>query len=131
MTTRVAECNCGRLKIRVTGEPIRVSVCHCLECQRRTGSPFAMQARWERPNVTIEGTAKQYVRIGESGRKCIQSFCAECGATVYYQLETAPDVFAVPVGAFADPNFPPPRFSVFEVRKHAWVQMPADIERWD
>jgi hypothetical protein len=57
MTTRVAECNCGQLKVRVTGEPIRVSVCHCLACQRRSGSVFAMQARFERPNVSIEGTS--------------------------------------------------------------------------
>jgi hypothetical protein len=88
-----------------------------------------MQARFERPNVSIEGTSKQYVRIADSGNQCTHSFCPECGATVYYQLNSAPDVFAVPVGAFADPQFPPPRFSVYEERKHAWVQMPADVER--
>ena len=131
MTTRVAECNCGQLKARVTGEPIRISVCHCLACQCRTGSVFAMQARFERSNVSVEGTSKQYVRIADSGNQCIQSFCPECGATVFYRLNTAPEVIAIPVGAFADPQFPPPRFSVYEARKHAWVQMPADAERMD
>lgn len=129
MTTRIAECNCGQLKVRVTGEPTRISVCHCLACQRRTGSVFGMQARFDRANVTIEGTSKQYVRVADSGNKGIHSFCPECGATVYYQLDTAPDVIAIPVGAFADPQFPPPRFSVYEERKHAWVQMPAEAER--
>src|SRR6186713_1396327 len=105
MTTREATCNCGQLKVRAAGEPIRISICHCLACQRRTGGPFAMQARFERANVTIQGQAKIYVRITHEGNQSVQSFCPECGATVYYQSNTAPDVFAVPVGAFADPDF--------------------------
>lgn len=35
---------------------------------------------------------------------------------------------AGPVGAFADPNFPPPVFSVYEDRMHGWVSMPQGIE---
>lgn len=131
MTTREATCNCGQLRVQARGEPIRISICHCLACQRRTGSPFAMQARFERANVTIQGRAKTYVRVTDEGNQCVQSFCPECGSTVYYQLNTAPDVFAVPVGAFADPNFPPPKFSVYEARKHSWVQVPASAERSD
>lgn len=131
MTTRQATCSCGQLKVHTRGEPIRISVCHCLACQRRTGSVFAMQARFERANVSIEGASKQYVRTGDSGNQCVQSFCPECGSTVYYQLKDAPDVFAVPVGAFADPTFPEPKVSVYEVRKHSWVQMPATAERFD
>lgn len=128
MTTRLATCNCGQLKVRTQGEPIRVSACHCLACQRRTGSVFGMQARWERDNVSIEGTAKQWVRITDEGNRCTQNFCPECGATVYYFLNTAPEVIAVAVGAFADPTFPEPKFSVYEERKHAWVRMPAGAE---
>jgi hypothetical protein len=37
-----------------------------------------------------------------------------------------PEAIAVPVGAFADPNFPPPRFSVWEERKHSWVAVLGD-----
>jgi hypothetical protein len=131
MTTREASCSCGQLRVQARGEPIRISICHCLACQRRTGSPFAMQARFERANVTIQGRAKTYVRVTDAGNQCVQSFCPECGGTVYYQLNTAPDVFAVPVGAFADPDFPPPKFSVYEQRKHSWVQVPSSAERMD
>jgi hypothetical protein len=38
--TRHAPCSCGRLRVEVDGEPARISVCHCLECQRRTGTAF-------------------------------------------------------------------------------------------
>ena len=55
MTVRHAECQCGQLRVDVSGEPIRVSVCHCLNCQRRSGSAFAAQARFEDKDVTITG----------------------------------------------------------------------------
>jgi hypothetical protein len=50
------------------------------------------------------------------------------GATVYYELEGNPEHVAVPVGAFAEPGFPAPSFSVYEDRMHSWVQLPAGIE---
>jgi len=43
----------------------------------------------------------------------------------------SPDVVAVPVGAFADPGFPPPRRCVYEERRHSWVQLPPDVEHYD
>ena len=106
-------------------------MCHCLACQRRTGSVFGAQARFPRENVQIQGHATQYVRTAESGNRVTFSFCPECGATVYYQLEGIPDAIAVPIGAFADPSFPAPRISVYEVSRHPWVGMPADVEHMD
>ena len=111
------------------GEPIRISVCHCLACQQRTGSIFGAQARFPSNNVDIRGQSTEYVRTGDSGKKITFHFCPECGSTVYYQLNDQPDVIAVPVGAFADPEFPPPRASVYESRRHAWAKVPNDIER--
>lgn len=100
-------------------------MCHCLACQRRTGSPFAVQARWPAAAVTIEGHARPYVRVGDEGGATTFHFCPTCGATVYYRSADAPDVIAVPVGAFADPAFPPPRRSVYGARRHPWTAMPA------
>jgi hypothetical protein len=53
------------------------------------------------------------------------------GATVFYQNDRHPDVYAIPVGAFADPGFPAPERSVWEERRHAWVTMPDGIEHID
>lgn len=39
---RTAACSCGSLAITTTGEPRRVSACHCLACQKRTGSAFGV-----------------------------------------------------------------------------------------
>jgi hypothetical protein len=128
MVTRRAECSCGQLGLVAEGEPIRISVCHCLACQRRTGSTYGMQARFPREHVRVEGRSTVYVRVSDDGDSRTYHFCPECGATVYYFLDGVPDAIAVPVGAFADPAFPPPRISVYESRRHGWVAVPAEIE---
>lgn len=120
---RVASCRCGGLVARCEGDPLRVSVCHCLECQRRTGSAFAVQARFRKDVVTLDGTYMRWERIGESGDKATYFFCPTCGSTVFYENESLPDVVAIPVGAFADPDFPIPERSIFERRRHIWVEV--------
>jgi hypothetical protein len=113
----------------VDGEPRRVSVCHCVACQRRTGSVFAVQARYGREQVRITGRSSEFVRISdEGGERRMFNFCPECGATVYYYDSSRPEMVAIPVGAFADPVFPWPTVSVWESRKHAWVSLPVDVE---
>jgi hypothetical protein len=126
--TRQAACSCGQLRLEVDGEPVRVSVCHCLACQRRTGSVFGAQARFVEEDVRIEGRHTDYTRISDDGEARTFSFCPECGATVFFKLDSAPGFIAVPVGAFADPGFPPPRRSIYESRMHSWVVMPDTIE---
>jgi hypothetical protein len=121
MITRKASCSCGKLSVTCEGEPVRISICHCIACQKRTGSVFGTQARFPREQVTIEGQSTPYTRIGDSGKPITFHFCPDCGATVYWVPTNAPGLIAVPVGAFADPSFPPPRHSVYEGRQHAWV----------
>lgn len=128
MTVRIASCSCGQLTAKVSGEPIRVSVCHCYACQRRTGSVFAAQARFARDAVEISGAGTDYVRTGDEGGRARFTFCATCGVTVYYVAEGREDSIIIPVGVFADSSFPVPTFSVYEDRMHAWVSMPKDIE---
>jgi hypothetical protein len=101
-------------------------MCHCLACQRRTGSAFGIQARFPSDRVRVIGRYSEYVRASdEGGREATFRFCPDCGATVFYTGSDAPDVIAVPIGAFADPSFPPPTVSVFESRRHPWVAVPA------
>jgi len=125
MTTRTASCSCGQLQVEVQGEPFRVSICHCLACQRRTGSVFGEQARFENSGFKVTGQCREYVRVGDEGTKITFRFCPLCGATVYFTAAGAENVIAVPVGAFADPGFASPTVSVYEHRKHSWVEVPS------
>ena len=128
MSTRIASCNCGQLTATTTGEPVRVGVCHSLACQRRTGSVFGAQARFRTEGIEFRGQSKQYLRVGDEGGKTTFNFCPFCGATVYYSSEGREGFTAIPVGAFAESDFPAPTVSVYDERKHAWVSLPANIE---
>ena len=131
MTTRNAVCSCGQLRLTCAGEPVRISICHCLDCQKRTGSVFGTQARFHRENVAIDGNSTAFSRVGDSGGTATFHFCATCGSTVYWQIAAAPDFISVAVGNFAEPRFPKPRHSVYEGRRHSWVNIEDDgsIER--
>jgi hypothetical protein len=128
---RTASCSCGQLSLTAEGDPTRVSLCHCLACQRRTGSVFGAQARFPREAVAISGRSTEFARVGDEGHTARFHFCPTCGATVYYAFDDLPEIVAVPVGAFADPSFPAPRVSVYEARRHGWVVVPEDAERWE
>jgi len=132
MATRDAVCSCGQLHLRVEGDPIRVSMCHCLACQRRTGSAFGIQARFSSNQVRVVGRYNDYVRTSDEGEgEGTFHFCPDCGATVFYELSSVADVVAVPIGAFAEPDFPPPTVSIYESRRHPWLGMTATMEHYD
>ena len=92
---------------------------------------FGAQARFPADAVIVEGQSNEYVRIGDEGSSSRFHFCPECGSTVFYRLDAIPGVVAIPVGAFADPDFPQPRVSVYGVRQHHWVHLPDSIEHLD
>src|ERR687895_224836 len=128
MTAREAACSCGQLRLTVEGDPVRISVCHCLACQRRPGGFLGRQARFPADRVRVVGPYAEYVRTSDEGEERTFRFCPDCGATVFYTTGAQKDLIAVPVGAFADPSFPPPRISVYESRRHPWVSLPDAME---
>ena len=131
MTERTASCRCGLLKATVTGDPVRVSACHCLNCKKRSGSAFTVQARWPSDQVRIEGGSKTFGKVADSGNRATFHFCANCGSDVYYEIDGKFDdkfngLVAIPLGAFDDPFALQPRFSVWEKRKHDWLEIVGD-----
>ena len=137
MMERSASCRCGQLKAVVSGEPVRVSVCHCLNCKKRSGSAFAVQARWPNDQLRVEGRSKTFVKVADSGNRGTFHFCPDCGSDVYYDIDGKFDdkfngLIAIPLGAFDDPFVMQPRFSVWEKRKHDWLEIVGDdVEHTD
>ena len=132
MTVRTAACRCGQLEAECTGEPVRISVCHCLDCKKRSGSAFSYQARWPEARVRISGDYREWERVADSGNRARYRFCPQCGSTVAYTNDSFPGAIAIPAGGFADPDFPAPRYSVYENRKHHWVEIKGDdVDRSD
>lgn len=128
---RTASCTCGQLTIEVQDKPLGVGICHCLACQRRTGSVFAALATFPVP-YRVAGEATEYVRTGDEGAQFRFRFCPVCGTTVFHTEEGFEDQsVSVAIGAFADPGFPAPRVSVYDCRRHPWVVLPEGLTTYE
>ncbi|WP_447764801.1 GFA family protein [Sphingopyxis panaciterrae] len=125
---RHASCHCGKLVLHCTGEPAKVSLCHCFDCQRRTGSLFSVAAFFRRSSVELPaGMAKAFRRASASGFAVSFHFCPECGSTLWWEPERLPDLIGVAAGAFADPDFPMPQQAVWGDERHGWIELPPEI----
>lgn len=92
---------------------------------------FATIAGFAAP-YTVTGTATSYAHVGDQGSRYTFRFCPVCGSHVFHTEEGHEDKWvAVAVGAFADPSFPAPEDSVYDCRRHAWVQLPPGIKTFD
>ncbi len=132
----LASCNCGKVTASTSVEPVRVSVCHCRACQRRTGSAFGVQARFNQSDVSITGSLKQYVRTSDEGNSVVFNFCPDCGATLYFKLEGLPKVIVIPAGNFANDEAQveipwQPSVSIYEARSCDWLTLKNIEERYD
>ncbi len=129
MATREATCHCGQLRLEATGDPFLVSICHCLACQRRTGSAFGIQAAFAPEQVSVTGRHEDYSRISDEAdrKEHVFHFCPECGSSVWQTEPDEPDAVVVFAGAFADPSFPPPTEAGYDSRRHPWLTLPKEI----
>jgi hypothetical protein len=125
---RIAQCHCGALRLTVVGEPAWVNLCHCQACQRRTGAVVHAGSYFAAADVRIEGHTKTYQRSADSGHRIRFHFCPDCGSNVYWEATRFSRHLGIAVGAFADPDFPSPTFSVWEQSMHPWLSLECELE---
>ena len=126
-----AQCQCGRLVAEVPGPSPAVVACHCVACQRRTGSPFAVAAYDPDDQVQVNGAWVRYDRGTDLGGRFENYFCPTCGTTLFFRGSKNPGVTGVAVGAFVDPHEMAPVRSVWEQTRHGWVTIPTAQQHFD
>jgi hypothetical protein len=130
--SRSASCHCGDLALVCEGEPRKVSMCHCKDCQRRTGSAFSVAVFYAREQVRLEGGSPgRFERGSSSGRPVAFSFCLRCGSNVFWEPGRMPDLIGVALGCFAEADFPAPVQSVWTKDMHRWLALPGGIARFE
>jgi hypothetical protein len=118
-------CVCGAVRFKATGEPLRVTVCHCRWCQRRTGSAFGVEVVFARDQVQLTGDGIRRHRhvSDESGRWLDLEFCGRCGGNLGLMVEAAPEIRSLPAGAFDDSGWITPDRLPF---RHIYVRSRRD-----
>ena len=129
---RQGGCQCGKVRYEVAGDPLMVGVCHCLDCQRQSGSAFGMSFIVAREAFRLlRGKLKNFTRKADSGRAATCTFCPECGTQIYQEPDFIKDMVSVKPGTLDDASFLRPTFQTWVGRKHAWVSLPADIPTFE
>jgi hypothetical protein len=88
-------CHCGLVRYEADVDPGEVTICHCADCQRLTGTAYRVTVSAPRENFhIISGDPKEYVKIADNGRRRMQYFCSNCGSPIYTtgELEDAEQV---------------------------------------
>ena len=122
-------CLCGAVRYTAEADPTSATVCHCRDCQKFTGSAFAVLVRATREAVTIEGTLKTFTSIGGSGNPILRHFCPECGSSIADEPGTRPGMIILNVGTFDDPTVAKPGREIFRDDALPWVEVHGDMPR--
>src|ERR1700682_2377208 len=96
-------CQCGSVRYQITANPLAVYACHCTECQRQSGSAFALSLLVAREAIVIvAGAAKEWRRVLDSGRAIGCMFCTDCGVRLFHNPERNPQFSIVKPGTLDD-----------------------------
>ncbi len=130
-------CVCGSVRYVCTGEPDRVTICHCLWCQRRTGTAFGTEVVFSERNVAFSGIAPATYRhvSDESGRWLEIYFCPRCGSNLGFTLQAVPGIRTVPAGTLDEPAFLDAKHvkfrHVFARSRREWSELTSDVEVYE
>lgn len=132
-TTFDGQCACGQTRYRLTGSPLFVHCCHCLSCQRESGSGFALNAMYEADHVMLlQGTPEKIDTPSESGKGQMYVRCPSCKVALWSHYGGAGDALAfVRVGTLENPQSMGPDVHIFTRSKQPWVQLPEAVPAFD
>ena len=120
-------CSCGAVRYRLTSEPLFVHCCHCLNCQRQTGSAFAINVLIEADRVELLAGEPEPVPVPRSGGKKQRIFrCPTCRVAVFSTYTRATIRF-VRAGTLDDPSYVEPDVHIYMRSKVPWVELPESV----
>ncbi len=128
---REGGCACGAVRYRLTSDPLFVHCCHCLNCQRQTGSAFVINALIEADRVELLAGEPEPVGVPrDNGSKQTIWRCPTCQVAVYSKY-TSPRVRFVRGGTLDDPSSIEPDVHIFTKSKVPWVELPDGVPAFD
>jgi hypothetical protein len=125
-------CACGAIRYQSTAEPVLMLHCHCRDCQRSSGSPFASFVVVPAEAFKlVQGTPSFYATSSEAGGKTRRGFCPECGSPVYGKPDAVPHIVAIRAGSLDDPSWFGPQMDVWTSDAHPWNQLDPALAKFE
>lgn len=131
--TLTGRCQCGAAQYEVANNPIRVTACHCTDCQQQSGSAFGLTMVVVETDFRLTaGTLKTVDLPSDSGRPKFGAFCPECGSWIYHKTTwSRSDVVSIKAGTLDDTSWVTPDMHLWTIRKQPWVIIPDGAETYD
>ena len=124
-------CSCGALRYRLASEPLFVHCCHCLNCQRQTGSAFVVNLLIETDRVEVTKGEPEAVEVPRDDGSAQTIFrCPQCKVAVFSQY-TYPQLRFVRAGTLDEPRSVTPDVHIFTKSKVGWVTLPDSTPAFD
>lgn len=114
-------CACGDVRYECSSEPLAMLNCHCRDCQRSSGAPFASGVVVPTNAVEIIGSPKAYSVRASSGVLATRSFCANCGSPLFTTGEAMPDFMSIRYTSFDDTSAFRPALDIWTSSAAPWV----------
>ncbi len=125
-------CACGEVRYRLTSAPMFVHCCHCLNCQRHTGSAFVINLLIEAARVDLLSGAPQPVTMPLNGGSPNRIFrCPRCQVAVWSEYGGRSEVRFVRGGTLDDPSAIRPDVHIYTRSKLPWVRLPESAPAFD
>jgi hypothetical protein len=117
-------CICGKVRYRVT-QPQVVMMCHCQNCQQRTGSAFSLAMLTFRPDFEVL-TGETITRDlpGGSGALHRQHVCPDCLTRTHTEMLAYPDIINVRPGTLDDAQAVKPIAQIWTRLAQPWAIAP-------
>src|SRR5580765_4326109 len=124
---RDGRCSCRAVRYRLTSEPLFTNCCHCLNCQRQTGSAFVINLLIETNRMELLAGDPQSVAVPRDDGSSQRIFrCPDCQVAVFSEYGR-PEVRFVRAGTLDDPSTVSPDVHIFARSKLAWVTLPDTV----
>jgi hypothetical protein len=124
-------CSCGAVRYRLTDEPLFVNCCHCLNCQRQTGSAFVINALIESDRVEVVEGAPEAVDVPRDDGSSQRVYrCPDCQVAVFSEY-TRPEIWFVRAGTLDEPASAAPDAHIYTRSKVPWVTLPEDVPAFE
>jgi hypothetical protein len=118
-------CQCGSVRYRLEAEPLGLAVCHCRDCQRQSGSAFALSLDVPKGAFRqLSGQLTTFTTVCDSGRAKDCAFCSSCGTRIYHQGEWG---MSIKAGTLDDTFSLIPQAHHWTKRKQPCVQIPNGV----
>lgn len=125
-------CACGAVRYQSTAEPVVMLHCHCRDCQRSSGGPYASFVVVPREAFQItQGELRYHGSPSEAGGQTRRGFCAECGSPVGGIPDAVPGIMAIRVGSLDDPGWFVPQMDVWTSDAQTWDQMNPALPKFE